>query len=95
MVRPKLCRRVKFNPRIKYFKPKGVPVKDLEIIELTLEELEALRLKNIKDFEQLECAEKMDTSQSTYQRILSSTYKKISKALVEGKAIGIIDSEKC
>ena len=93
MVRPKLCRRVKFNPKIKYFKPKGVPVKDLEIIELTLEELEALRLKNIKNFEQVECAEKMNTSQSTFQRILSSAYKKISIALVEGKAIGIIDSE--
>jgi len=61
----------------------------LEIIELTLEEAEALRLKNIEDLEQTECAKKMNTSQSTFQRILSSAYKKISIALINGKAIRI------
>jgi len=49
-----------------------------------------LRLKNIKDLEQEEAAKKMNTSQSTFQRILSSAYKKITEALIEGKAIKII-----
>jgi len=62
----------------------------LEIIELTTEEAEALRLRNIKDLEQEEAAKRMNTSQSTYQRILSSAYKKITEALIEGKAIKII-----
>jgi predicted DNA-binding protein (UPF0251 family) len=62
----------------------------LEIIELTIEEAEALRLRNIKDLEQEEAAKKMNTSQSTFQRILSSAYKKITEALIEGKAIKII-----
>ena len=62
----------------------------LEVIELTTEEAEALRLRNIKDLEQEEAAKKMNTSQSTYQRILSSAYKKITEALIEGKAIKII-----
>jgi len=62
----------------------------LEIIELTTEEVEALRLRNIKDLEQEEAAKKMNTSQSTFQRILSSAYKKITEALIEGKAIKII-----
>ena len=62
----------------------------LEIVELTTEEVEALRLRNIKDLEQKEAAKKMNTSQSTYQRILSSVYKKITEALIEGKAIKII-----
>jgi len=62
----------------------------LEVIELTTEEAEALRLKNIKDLEQEEAAKKMNTSQSTFQRILSSAYKKITEALIEGKAIKII-----
>ncbi len=61
----------------------------LEVIELTTEEVEALRLKNIKDLEQTEAAKKMNTSQSTFQRILASAYKKISEALIEGKAIKI------
>jgi len=62
----------------------------LEIVELTTEEAEALRLRNIKDLEQEEAAKKMNTSQSTFQRVLSSAYKKITEALIEGKAIKII-----
>jgi predicted DNA-binding protein (UPF0251 family) len=62
----------------------------LEEVELSHEELEALRLKNIVGMDQVECAEKMKTSQSTLQRILSSAYRKISRALIEGKAIKII-----
>jgi len=61
----------------------------LEVVELTTEEAEALRLRNIKDLEQKEAAEKMNTSQSTFQRILSSAYKKVTEALTEGKAIEI------
>jgi len=90
MVRPRLCRRISFNPNITYFKPQGVPMRKLEIVELTAEEVEALRLRNMKDLEQEEAAKKMNTSQSTYQRILSSAYKKITEALIEGKAIKII-----
>lgn len=60
------------------------------MVELTAEEAEALRLKNVKDMDQTEAAEKMNTSQSTFQRILSSAYKKIAEALIEGKAIKII-----
>ncbi len=62
----------------------------LEIVELTTEEVEALRLKNIKNLDQVECAKQMKTSQSTFQRILSSAYKKITEALIDGKAISII-----
>ena len=62
----------------------------LEVVELTTEEVEALRLKNKKDLDQVEAAKLMKTSQSTFQRILSSAYKKITKALIEGKAIKII-----
>ena len=65
-------------------------MRHLEIVELTTEEVEALRLRNIKDLEQEEAAKKMNTSQSTFQRILSSAYKKITEALIEGKAIKIV-----
>ncbi len=89
MPRPRLCRRIRFNPNVTYFKPQGVPMSDLEVVELTTEEVEALRLKNVKDLDQIECAKMMKTSQSTFQRILSSAYKKITQALIEGKAIKI------
>jgi len=90
MPRPRLCRRIRFEPNITYFKPQGVPMRFLDIVELTTEEAEALRLKNIKDLDQIEAAKKMNTSQSTFQRILSSAYKKITKAIIEGKAIKIV-----
>lgn len=90
MSRPRLCRRINFNPNIVYFKPQGIPMRMLDEIEITAEELEALRLKNTKNMDQSEGAKLMKTSRSTFQRILSSAYKKISKALVEGKAIKIV-----
>ncbi len=62
-------------------------MRSLEVIELTLEEVEALRLKNIEGLNQVSCARKMKTSQSTFQRIISSSYKKMSRAIIEGKAI--------
>ena len=89
MTRPRCRCFVRFNPNVTYFKPQGVPLRHLKVIDLTLEEVEALRLKNIEELEQIECAKKMKTSQSTFQRILSSAYKKISQALIKGKAIKI------
>lgn len=65
-------------------------MRSLEVVDLTIEEVEALRLKNIKGLEQIECAKEMQTSQSTFQRILSSAYKKVSEALIKGKAIKIV-----
>ena len=90
MVRPRLCRRIQFNPQATYFKPRGVSIRSLEEVELTAEEVEALRLKNIENLDQIECAKKMKTSQSTFQRILSSAYKKVSDGIINGKAIKII-----
>ncbi len=90
MTRPRLCRRIRFNTNTTYFKPQGVPMRFLEIVELTTEEMESLRLKNVKGLDQEQAAKEMNTSQSTFQRILSSAYKKISDALVNGKTIKII-----
>ena len=93
MPRPRLRRRIRFTPNVSYFKPQGIPMGSLKVVELSIEETEALRLKNIKDFDQAECAREMKTSQSTFQRILSSAYKKTSQALVEGMAIKISKRE--
>jgi len=89
MVRPRLYRRINFNPNVIYFKPRGVPLSELDEVELSLEEIESIRLKNIAELDQLEASKIMKTSQSTFQRILSSAYKKISDALINGKAIKI------
>jgi len=67
-----------------------VPIRFLEIVKLTTEEIEAYRLRHIENLEQKKAAKRMKTSQSTYQRILYSAYKKIADALINGKAIKII-----
>ena len=68
--------------------PDYVPAPD-EWFYLEIDELEALRLKNIVGFNQKQCAKKMKISPSTFQRILCSAYKKISKALINNYAIKI------
>jgi uncharacterized protein len=89
MPRPVKCRRVSFLPQAQYFKPAGVPIRDLEEICLSVEELEAIRLKDIEGMEQEEGAEKMNVSRPTFQRILTSARQKIADALFNGKAIRI------
>lgn len=90
MPRPRLCRHIEFDPNVTYFKPRGVPMRELEIVELTVEEAESYRLRHLNKFDQKEAAKKMKTSVSTYQRILYSAYGKIADALINGKAIKII-----
>ena len=89
MARPLKPRRVLFDPDVVYFKPRAVPLSILEEVDLSMDELEALRLCDLKDLEQKETAKKMKISQSTLQRILTSARKKIAEALIEGKAIKI------
>jgi predicted DNA-binding protein (UPF0251 family) len=90
MPRPRLCRKKTLIQMLHYFKPQGIPLRDLEMVELTTEEIEAYRLRHINDLDQQQSADKMHTSPSTYQRILYSANKKIADALVNGKAIKII-----
>ncbi|MBU1681561.1 MAG: DUF134 domain-containing protein [Candidatus Micrarchaeota archaeon] len=89
MVRPKKCRRVMAEPDVTYFKPRGIPLKTLEEVELTVEEFEAIRLNDLKKMKQIEVAKKMGISQPTLHRLLQSAHEKIAEALANGKAIKI------
>jgi uncharacterized protein len=85
-----LCKNISFNPSFYFFKPQGVPINKLKIVEVSIEEIESYRLRYIDKLEQVDAAKKMKTSTSTYQRILYSAYEKIADALINGKAIKII-----
>jgi len=80
---------VAFIPGTTYFKPAGIPLRFLEEVQLSIEEAEALRLKELEGMEQEQAAEKMNISRPTFQRILSSARKKMADALLNGKAIKI------
>jgi predicted DNA-binding protein (UPF0251 family) len=84
-----MCRRLKFRPKAHYFKPQGIPMHQLEEVVLTKEEMEAIKLKDFDGLEQTKASEKMNTSQSTFQRILSSARVKIAEAIVKGEALKI------
>lgn len=89
MPRPVKWRKVAFIPGIRHYIPTGVPQCDLEENVLKIEELEALRLKDLEGLEQEEAAEKMEVSRQTFQRILNEARNKVTDALVNGKAIRI------
>ncbi|MHB8917377.1 MAG: DUF134 domain-containing protein [Desulfocucumaceae bacterium] len=89
MSRPPKCRRVEFLPQLTYFKPAGVSMRELTEVILTVEELEAIRLKDLAGLEQEACAEKMGVSRPTYHRILTSARHKVADALINGRAIKV------
>jgi predicted DNA-binding protein (UPF0251 family) len=89
MPRPKIQRRLGFDPSVYYFKPQGIPLRFLEEVVLLADELEALKLYEIDNLAQIEAAQKMNISQPTFARILDRANKKVAEAVVQGKAIRI------
>ena len=89
MPRPTKCRRVAFLPPATYFKPAGIPLRALEEVQLSVEEAEAIRLKDLECLEQEEAAERMNISRPTFQRVLASARQKVADALINGRAIRI------
>lgn len=87
MPRPFRCRTIERVPEITFFKPQGVPLRDLEIVHLALDELEAMRLVDLDGLYQEEAAEQMGVSRPTLGRILENARRKVSMALLEGKAL--------
>lgn len=83
------CRFVNHIPDIKLFKPAGISLSNLEIINLTLDEIEAIRLADYEGLYQEDAAKKMNVSRQTFGNILSSARRKITDALINAKAISI------
>ena len=91
MARPKKWRRVGFVPDVQYFVPADFAEDSSGLAEnhLKVEELEAIRLKDLEGLEQHDCGLAMEVSRQTFQRILNSARAKIADSLVNGKAIRI------
>ncbi|WP_410207857.1 DUF134 domain-containing protein [Fusobacterium sp.] len=74
------------------FKPMGIPFSDLEIVELEVDEIEAVRLCDYEGKSQIEAAEFMEISRGTVQRLLNEGRKKILDGLFHEKAIRLKNS---
>ena len=88
MVRPLRYRIIRHRFRRRCFRSHEIARESSEVI-LSMDEAEALRLKNLEDLDQIECAKKMNISQSTFQRILQGCYKKIAEAITYDKIIRV------
>lgn len=89
MPRPRRCRRVGHLPQCSYYKPRGIPLSMLQHVNLSVDELEAIRLADLEGLYQEDAAQRMNVSRQTFGRILEAAHKKIAEALVHGKALSI------
>ncbi len=93
MPRPRKFRRVCCNPSANYFKPRGIPVYELEEIILDRDELESIRLADLLAYSHEEAAKEMKISRATFGRIVESARRKVTDGILNGKAIKINEEE--
>lgn len=89
MARPHSPRRIASLPGVIYFKPAGIPMRDLEERVLSLDQLEALRLADADGLPQLDAAQQMGVSRQTFSRILAQARQTVAACLTQGMAIRI------
>jgi predicted DNA-binding protein (UPF0251 family) len=94
MPRPKKLRCVRCKPDATYFKPRGIPLIELEEISITMDELEAIRLADYEGLYHEDAAESMKISRQTFGRILYEAHKRVAECLLKGKALKIETKQK-
>ncbi len=89
MARPHKERRIQQLPPITHFKPVAIPLRDLDEVVLTFEEMEGIRLVDCEQLDMGEAADSMAVSRPTLHRIVNRARQKIATALWQGKALRI------
>ncbi len=89
MGRPVKPRCLGCAPAADYFKPVGIPLRDLEEVALALDELEALRGVDLDGLQQVEVAARMGVSRQTVGNLLARAHRKVADALLNGKALRV------
>lgn len=89
MVRPHKERRIEQIPTVTSFKPAGIPMKNIDQLEISFEEMEAMRLFDIERLDQAAAAELMNISRPTFHRLINKAHQKVATALWQGKALVI------
>lgn len=93
MPRPLCPRRIGHQPPSDYFKPAGVPLRDLLEVELAADEVEAIRLADFEGLYRAQAADKMGVSRQTFDRIVRRARAKVAEAIVGGHALRILRPE--
>jgi predicted DNA-binding protein (UPF0251 family) len=87
--RPRKHRRCRQFDGDRVFKPRSLPMSELEQIRLGLDELEAMRLCDLDGQDQEAAGRHMGVSRGTVQRLLQSGRTKVLRALLESSALVI------
>lgn len=90
MPRPRRYRKINSQHDSFFFKPRGVPMSQLRVEVLKIDELEAMRFVDIEGMYQEDAAKLMGISRATFGRILTSGRKKVTRALVSRSAIEFV-----
>ncbi len=93
MGRRKKTRMVEQAPCASFYKPQGVPMRELESLVLSVEGLEALRLVDCEGMQQIEAADRMGVSRPTLGRVVGEARRIVATALSCGKAIRVDGGE--
>ena len=88
-MRPCKERLVEHIPAATYYKPRGIPLLELECVQLAVDQLEALRLVDAEGLSHGQAAARMGVSASTLCRILGEGRRTVALALTRGQAISI------
>ncbi len=89
MPRPRKCRMVCCLPSINEFVPVQKNGPFCEVVVMTVDEYETVRLIDYEGLSQEESSEKMKIARTTVQQIYNNARKKIARTLVEGLALRI------
>lgn len=89
MSRPRKWRQVCCLPENSKFGPVDIKQNEIEYVVMSVDEYETIRLIDLQDFTQEQCAEQMNVARTTVQRIYDDARKKIADVLVNGKILMI------
>jgi predicted DNA-binding protein (UPF0251 family) len=87
MPRPRKHRQCRYFEGDRVFKPRSIPMSQLDVIRLGLDELEAMRLCDFDALDQETAGSRMGVSRGTVQRLLRSGRVKVLQALLESSAL--------
>lgn len=87
MPRPRKHRNCRHFHGDRVFKPRSIPMPELDLVSLGEDELEALRLCDLEGLDQEQAGQRMGVSRGTVQRLLKAGRANVVRALVEGGAL--------
>ena len=93
MPRPLKWRKVNSLPENDKFGPLNCKFDENNVIQMTVDEYETIRLIDLEGLNQEECASQMDIARTTVQGIYNKARRKLAESLVNGKVLLISGGE--